>query len=295
MEILRTYLNGNCNVTLYEDGTKVREYEDEPLPIYPESLDLKITNWCDAGCGWCHEKSTKRGWHGTLSRMVRLLTQLPAGVEIAIGGGHPMSHPGFDDFVKELSDHGLICNVTINQFHFEKELPRIERLVADGHIKGVGYSYKDKPCLWNYEHLVNHVIVGVIKPHQLEEVVQVNKKVLLLGYKQVGRGINHIDHYGDLVESLINHWYRFLFEAVRIADISFDNLAIEQLNPKRLFTNPADYDKFYMGTDGSFSMYIDAIKKEYAVSSTSVDRMKLTQNMAEIFKNVRERSISLDI
>jgi organic radical activating enzyme len=43
---------------------------------------------------------------------------MPAGVEIAIGGGNPLSHPDFDDFVVTLSENGTICNVTINEKHW---------------------------------------------------------------------------------------------------------------------------------------------------------------------------------
>ena len=288
MTIINTYQNGNCEVTIYEDGTKERTYPAIAAPKFPESLDVKITNWCDAGCGWCHEKSTRQGIHGDLDETISLLTQLPAGVEIAIGGGHPLSHPHFDDFVKELTKHGLICNVTINEYHFKKEQDRIERLVADGYVKGVGYSYKSEPCLWKYEHLVSHIIVGVHDYTSLENIIRVNDKVLLLGYKEVGRGLNWNDKHFIQVRHNINSWYRGLFAAVRQAQVSFDNLAISQLNPSRLFVNADDYDTFYMGNDGLFSMYVDAVKREYAVSSTSNKRKQLTNDIFEMFGKVKE-------
>lgn len=286
MTIINSYYNGNCEVTLHSDGTKVREYEGNPMPVYPESIDVKITNWCDAGCAWCHEKSTKRGEHGNLLRTFKALKQLPAGVEIAIGGGHPLSHPYFDTFVRGLTEHGLICNVTVNEYHFEKELPRIEKLIEDGYIKGVGYSYKSKPCDWEYEHLVNHVIIGVHDYETLDALTSINKKVLLLGYKQVGRGINWNDKHLTNVNDNIGSWYRGLFAAVKKAHLSFDNLAITQLNPRRLFSNPVDYDKFYMGDDGRFSMYMDSVNDQFAVSSTSSLRLDILANMADMFKTV---------
>lgn len=78
---------------IYEDGTKIQEWPDEevPNPIYPNSFDLKITDYCDLGCKFCHEKSTTNGIHGDLSLMMDLVEQLPAGTEIAIGGGNPKS------------------------------------------------------------------------------------------------------------------------------------------------------------------------------------------------------------
>jgi len=287
MTIINSYQNGNCAVTIFDDGTKERTYPFVAEPEFPESLDVKITNWCDAACGWCHEKSTPHGEHANLDKTIEILTQLPAGVEIAIGGGHPLSHPDFDEFVKFLTAHGLICNVTINEYHFEKEQARIESLVSKGYIKGVGYSYKTKPCLWKYEHLVSHIIIGVHNYRSLEDIVQINDKVLLLGYKQVGRGINWNDKHLIQVKENIGSWYRGLFAAVRKAQISFDNLAIVQLKPGRLFVEARDYDTFYMGDDGLFSMYIDAVREEYAVSSTSNERMVLTDNIGEMFKSIQ--------
>lgn len=60
MEILNQYINGNTLVTIYNDGTKIREYNKDPQPEFPESIDLKITDYCDMGCPYCHESSTKK-------------------------------------------------------------------------------------------------------------------------------------------------------------------------------------------------------------------------------------------
>ena len=45
--------------------------------------------------------------------------------------------------------------------------------------------------------------------------------------------------------------------------ISFDNLAIEQLNLKEL----PDFNMYYQGPDGKFSLYIDAVEKLIGKSS----------------------------
>ena len=42
--LLSEYINGNYKVKIYSDGTKVRySNEDEFHPIFPESINLKIT------------------------------------------------------------------------------------------------------------------------------------------------------------------------------------------------------------------------------------------------------------
>lgn len=53
MTIISTYLNGNTTVTIEKDGTKTREYDNVPSPLHPESIDVKITNYCDMGCNYC--------------------------------------------------------------------------------------------------------------------------------------------------------------------------------------------------------------------------------------------------
>lgn len=89
MELLYKYQNGNVLVTLYNDGTKIQEWDDneKPQPIFPNSLDLKITNYCDAGCRFCHEMSTIEGKHGDLDYLWSIIKNLASGTELAIGGG----------------------------------------------------------------------------------------------------------------------------------------------------------------------------------------------------------------
>ena len=71
---LHTYSNGGFEVQLYGDGTKVRRtVAQEIAPTLPEQFDLKVTNFCDGGCAWCHEDSTKKGSHGDLVATLDLL------------------------------------------------------------------------------------------------------------------------------------------------------------------------------------------------------------------------------
>ena len=45
MNILGVYKNGNYNVTILSDGTKIRRTEeDEFIPEFPENADVKITD-----------------------------------------------------------------------------------------------------------------------------------------------------------------------------------------------------------------------------------------------------------
>lgn len=92
MKLLNKYLNGNVTVTLFDNGTKIQEWDDNEgaHPDYPNSMDIKITDYCDLGCAWCHEKSTIKGIHSDLEYLLDILQNLPKGTELAIGGGNPL-------------------------------------------------------------------------------------------------------------------------------------------------------------------------------------------------------------
>lgn len=70
MAILADYVNGNHRTVMFDDGTRFREAgsyvdgkwtpndDDHFTYDFPESMDLKVTDWCDGGCPWCFPKGT---------------------------------------------------------------------------------------------------------------------------------------------------------------------------------------------------------------------------------------------
>lgn len=280
------YTNGGYQVEIHQDGTKIRTKLAENATIqFPEHMDIKITDWCDAGCAWCHEKSTPAGKHGNLKAAVKLLEDLPAGIELAIGGGDPLAHPDFSYFVEALTEQGKICNVTVNGKHFDKHLPTLEHLVNKGALHGIGYSFQGTIPEWEYPNLVIHMITGVHSPVSLDGLSP--KKLLLLGYKNFGRGADLMKVIEASVQSNILQWYRELYHVITTHHVSFDNLAIEQLNPKRLFVNMADYDYRHMGAEGSFGLYVDAVKQEYALASYCEERFPWS-NLKDMHQHIRK-------
>ena len=70
--------------------------------------------------------------------------------------------------------------------------------------------------------------------------------------------------------------------------MSFDNLSIEQLDVREYFTtHNMNCDDFYMGNDGQFTMYIDGVRQEYAVSSVSPNRYGLLDGVNDMFNIIR--------
>jgi uncharacterized Fe-S cluster-containing radical SAM superfamily enzyme len=285
MNVLSKYTNGNVTVTILEDGTKIREYEDIPNIIHPESIDVKITNYCDMNCLYCHESSTTKGKHGDLDQLLDVIKDLPAGVELAIGGGNPLSHPDLIPFLEKLKTQGIIANLTVNQGHLKVYQEMLVFLIQNNLIKGLGISIVNnnfkyiKPLLEITNNIVYHLIAGINPFGIVEELVKLGQcKVLILGYKVFGFGINF---YNKEVDSNIASWYKNIRSLLGKCTLSFDNLAIEQLNIKRLFTEKG-WERFYMGDDFGFTMYIDAVKQEYAPTSRSTDRVSF--NSCSLFQ-----------
>jgi hypothetical protein len=293
--------NGNLRTSLYSDGTRNISYSGERMcPEYPVSLDVKITNWCDNPycAAFCHEKSNKNGREGDLSEGVRLLSELPEGSEIAIGGGATQSHPDLELFIRELKSYRLVPNLTINQFHLRKALfHKLSSFTKDRLIGGVGVSINPnehnewlKP-LTESNHVVLHAIAGI---HSVDEVKKLSEelpaaKILVLGYKYYGNGLNYAKIKGSQIHGKLLDWSRRVNMFFGGSVISFDNLALEQLEVKRFFA-PERWDELYQGDDGTISMYLDLVEKKAAMTSRSPEKVGTEgRSLKELFDAVKGR------
>ena len=289
-QLLYEYDNNNVHVEIFSDGTKIRDVpDDEPAnPTYPESIDLKITNYCDYECHYCHESSDRNGDHAELGKLAGYLAPLNPGTEIAIGGGDPLSigKHRLIDFTKILSHNlNLIPNITIKWSpQIGKHLDWLTKLVDINQLYGIGVSGVvplGQQMYDAYPSIVHHVIAGY---HDIDTIEQL-PKVLVLGYKFKGRSANLHPGLKKDVEDSLYEWYTHIPLYFKSNMMSFDNLAIEQLNMRRFF-NDEQWQKLFMGMDGSYTFYVDGVNMEYAISSTHVDRYPLT-NVKDDFQHVR--------
>lgn len=297
-DILYSYQNGNTKVTILTDGTKIREFDDnEPIKIiHPESLDIKITNYCDMNCPYCHEKSTIEGSHADLNKLLEIIKPLPAGVELAIGGGNPLSHPDLLFFLNELKNKNIIANITVNQGHLSKYKSLIIDLIKKDLVKGVGISITNnnfsivKELMNISNNIVLHLIIGVHDVDIMPELLALgNIKILLLGYKDFGRGIKF---HSEIVDTKINDWNKSINKYFGKCLLAFDNLAIEQLKLRRFFNNKS-WNNFYMGNDFTFTMYIDAVNQVYAPTSRSDKRISFNElTLLEYFSKRNEKYLN---
>lgn len=287
--MIGAYKNGNYMVQIYENGTKMRfTKEDEFKPIFPESIDLKITNQCNMECPYCHENSTPEGEHADLS--AAFIDSLHPYTEIAIGGGNPLAHPGLEDFLIKLKEKRIIANITIHQRHFMEEYDTIKRWYEAKLIHGIGVSvnsvYNPDLIYWlkSIPTIVCHVIAGIIDDETLDKLANNGLNLLILGYKDFRRG--HSFKNNAVVQCI--DWLAANIETYKnkFPYIAFDNLAIEQLKMKDKVDSDL-WDELYMGDDGQFTMYVDLVNKLFAQSSTSRSRYEINDNINDMFKRVQ--------
>ena len=299
--VIASYKNGNTQVTILSDGTKIREFEETPEIEFMESIDVKITNYCDLNCPFCHEQSSVNGKHADIDKLIQLLddANLPRGIELSIGGGNPLDHPDLEELLSKLYNRGFICNMTVNQKHLIKHKNTLIDLINNNLIKGLGISidsttdfekskeYKTIIELQSYtNNIVFHLIAGVHNIDILNQLLKLSYcKVLILGYKYYGRGVKYQDIHSKEVRETLEQWFRNLQHYLGKCVISFDNLAIEQLNVKRFLTEEG-WNKFYMGDDFTFTMYIDAVEEMYAPTSRDDNKKPFDEiSLIDYFKN----------
>ena len=288
--------NGNYIMQLWSDGTKIRfNNEDYFEPENVESIDLKITNMCNMECGMCHENSTPDGKHGDILNLPFIDTMFPYS-EVAIGGGNPLTHPDLIEFLERLKERKIIASMTVNQMHFMQNIDLLKELTDKKLIYGLGISYiggRHENCIEaikQFPNAVVHVINGIVHMDSLEALAHNDLKILVLGYKEFRRGKALYDECGSEIDSLKSQFYDMLPKIVNdgwFKCISFDNLAIKQLEPKRLMSEE-DYKEFYLGDDGEFTMYVDAVNRQFAKSSVSTERYDLMDDIADMFKVIKD-------
>ena len=221
------------------------------------------------------------------------------------GGGNIFENTELESFLIRMKNQGVFCNITIHQVHAEENIELISKWINEKLVRGVGVSYNN-----DYEqidrifnkleqlnsttsNIILHTINGI---HNFTDLIKLNdkknKKVLILGYKSVRRGLEFIQDNNDKITQSQQSMYNNLEALSKTFKVlSFDNLAIEQLEVKRII--PKDkWSEFFMGSDSEFTCFIDLCKEDFAVNSCEVEhRHKLLDRIEDIFKVVKEDGI----
>ena len=291
LNLLGVYKNGNYSVKILSDGTKIRETDDDEfIPSFAENCDVKITDKCDGGCPFCYEGCTANGKHGDILNP-KFLDTLHPYTELAING-NDLSHPDLVPFMYKMREKKIILNMTVNQIHFERHFDIIKKWIDKKLIYGLGVSLRSPSeefinKIKQIPNAVIHIINGIFCADDYEMLKDNNLKVLILGYKHLRRGTDYYNSCHDDVQQKMSWLYGNLGNMiVHFCVVSFDNLAIEQLQVKRFLTEE-EWAQFYMGDDGNYTFYIDMVEGTFGKNSLATERYPIMDNIDDMFKKIK--------
>ena len=266
--------------------------------LYPELVDLKITNYCVFGCEFCYQSSTREGSHAPFSKLkkyINVLSDLKV-FEIAIGGGEPTMHPEFPEILEYIRKKGIIANFTTYSAKWLKNPEILEAVVK--YASGIGVSVhnhkdiekvklisriveekKDELFLdYCSTKVVAQHVFGTVDADEfsklLKTAVENNIHILLLGPKRTGfgRDFNFIDP-----EALL-FYVKLYFNTENIKKV-FDKPVVSLDTSLSVDTEFAlRFEKFlredmgiapelYTTREGLYSFYIDGVEDKMAKSS----------------------------
>lgn len=271
------YQNGNVTVRIDDDGTKTLQCDGVPDFEFPTQLDIKLTNQCYQECSFCHENSHRGGDDGDMDNLMEVLDDLPAGIELALGGGDILKlGDTLVSFLQWCKQKDFIASITIHLNSYVSDKSFVHSLIDQKLIYGLGISIPNTGChskqlldIKDYPHLVLHAIAGIHSVDTLEDYLQAGfGKILILGYKENEYSKSYLESMRETFDTnliaLKRHLYRLFFKGI----IIFDNSAIDYLQIDRFFTKEG-FQQLYMGNESSHSMFIDAVKGIYCPCSAS--------------------------
>lgn len=288
------YKNGNYVVCIMDDGTKIRKTnEDSFVPAFAENTDVKLTSKCSLGCSFCFEGCTADGKHADLFKY-NFINSLHPYTEMALNG-NDMDHPDLEKFLIFLKEKKVFANITVHQKQFMNNYETLKHYSENKLIYGIGVSYNhyDEEFISKvkeFPNVVLHTINGILTETDIKQLKGNNLKVLILGFKKLRRGKTYFDSHTEEYSKNSDYLYDNLPTIINdgwFKLVSFDNLAIKQLDVKRLL--PEDkWEEFYMGDDGNYTFYIDMVDGKFAKNSLSQERYDIgDKTIDEMFNEIR--------
>lgn len=288
------YWNGNGYCELNKkDGTMITTIlDDKPFKAeFPLNCDMNISRMCTNGCVFCYEGCTPEGKHADIKKFINdknsFLYTLHEGTELALNGNEPL-HPDLELLLEFCKKRNIIANLTVQENTLLKHKNDIETWLNNGLLHGIGVS----PSNWSFDMIdfckahpsaVIHTIAGITTPNQYQTIYDNNLKILILGYKTFGRGVDYKSKEATRVNGRILWLKQNIKEFPQhFKVVSFDNLAIEQLDPKSFLTE-AQWNSFYRGDDGSHTLYIDLVSETFAKNS-----IQARENHTPIMRDIRD-------
>jgi len=290
--------NGICEINR-KDGTQITTVlsDEEFKADFPLNCDMSISERCNMGCKFCYLECTPNGKEANIKKFIEdknsFLYSLHPGTELAINGNEPL-HEDLDLLLEFCKERDILANLTVNEITLMRNKEIIEKWLDDSYIHGIGVSpstYTQNMIDWCKEHSTSviHTIAGITTAEQYNQLKDQGLKILILGYKEFGRGVDYNLFLGDKVSKNIKWLKENILDLTEHFEVtSFDNLAIEQLEMKGKLSEKT-WSSFYRGDEGSHTMYIDLVNETFAKNSiqSRSNHYKLKNNINEMLEIVQ--------
>lgn len=301
MKLIWKYINWNVETTIFEDWTKIRKTnDDEFIPEFPENFDCQISTYCSNGCDFCYAWCSTKWKDADLLKFMNLWNSLNPYTEIAININSRFPK-NFEKFLDIMKERNIIVNITIHQKQFVKHFDYLLKLTEDKLIYWIWISLSNVVELLKldipkyFPNAVIHTILWITKPIEYLELWKDWKyKVLILWYKETWRWKKFKSNLDYIEEYTFKYKFDYVYKNIKeltnkFKVISFDNLAIEQLDLKRIFTEE-EYEKFYMWDDWTFTLYVDLVSETFSKNSISKEKYKIwNKTIKEMFEHIRKQ------
>lgn len=273
----------------------------------PELVDLKITDYCDFGCTFCYQSSTKKGNHASFENLKSTIKMLANSgtMEIAIGGGEPTSHPDFLEILKEVKKYNMTACFTTKNFKLHempdfKEILELSNSIAFScnsiaEVQKMQEVQEQASLIRDYSkkraEFYIQMIPEVINDKNLDGILEyiLNNlyriPITFLGYKDFGFGENYKpkNRFAD------SEWIKTIKKHSDESRMRFgiDSILVSRWK-QELIDNHVD-PLALVGEEGKFSCFFDAVNMTVHKSSFSKEPgIQLSgdeENILEQFKN----------
>ena len=269
----------------------------------PNLVDVKITDNCPFKCAYCYQGSLPNAPHAPLERVVEVAHELARArvFEVALGGGEPTMHPDFDLIIQTFRGLGVVPNMTTRNLAWlqsKRALPTLSLLggiavsvdTVDGAQKALAAISAMNGNLGDSVQAPTvsiQVVVGAMTEQEFRGILRAvyehknthsdGVELTLLGYKTNGFGAEFLAKNPALAERLDAanaHWPQWVVEEHASQEqgkrpaapwVSIDT-ALAQASETQL-TDRKISKKMFHRTEGTQSMYVDAVRGVMAPSS----------------------------
>lgn len=300
--------------TLYNqvNGTRVvLSFKDNPEPFQPKTpmlIDFTITHFCDIGCPYCFQGSTKSGEHmdKTNDEYLFLWNMVKAKVfEVAIGGGEPTYYPDFDKMLIAFKRNGIVANFTTKSLKW-LENEQFATTIMDN-IGAFAFSATNTNDLdrikdimkyrkYSWNKFTVQIVPATLHPNTLENILKWCSenfvRVTLLGFKETGRGAKFKEiainrNYDKFDESQFINVIKKLSEIHSCPIIAIDTTLANRFEEQLKNADIPDY--LYHIQEGKYSAYIDGVARKFGPSSYHLDKLipyDSTSTIEELFAKI---------